>query len=164
MVSVTGDALSHDLALRTVARDAIRFPRHEHVGGFAALQRVMTNVAVERLLGVRINLMFHVIETCLRHPAVDQNRFCDRGWRIRDRLDLITKSAAREVRTSCGVHPLLRLVGISREEHSALELFAGAKCSTQLPDLLRYEVRHLSVACDSFFQPCVIAVLRRQSA
>ncbi len=102
---------------------------HEHVGRFAALQRVMTNVAVERLLGVRINLMFHVIETCLRHPAIDQNRFCDRRWRVGDRLYFMTKSAAGEVRESCGVHLLLRFVGIGREEHGALQFFAGAKCS-----------------------------------
>src|SRR4029077_14663316 len=147
-----------------MARDAIRLGGHEYVRRFAALQRMMTNVAVERLLGVRINLMFHMIETCLRHPAIDQDRFCDRGWRIGDRPDLMTKSAAGEVRTSCGVHLLLRFIGIGGEKHSALELFAGAKRSPQLPDLLRYKVRHLSVACDSLFQPRIIAVLRRQSA
>ena len=54
----------------------------------------MADVAIERLLCVRINLMLGVIEIRLWHPAVDENRFGD-SWRgVRDRLDLVTKRAA----------------------------------------------------------------------
>jgi len=45
-----------------VTRGAARFSRHKHVGSFTALRRGMANIAVERLLGCRMDLMFGVIE------------------------------------------------------------------------------------------------------
>lgn len=67
----------------------------------------MTNVAIERLFGVRIDLMFCVIETCLRHPAVDQNRFCDRGLlRERSRY-FLSSSALNEVPLNVGIFALV---------------------------------------------------------
>ena len=68
---MAGDTLGRDFALRTVTGDAIRFRRHENVGRFMALGRVMTNVAIKWLLRRRIDLMLGVIKTGLRHPTID---------------------------------------------------------------------------------------------
>ena len=71
MVRVTSREGGNDFALRTVATRAVRFHRHEHVRCFAALARVMANIAVKRRLVRGIDLMFGVIEIGLRHPAID---------------------------------------------------------------------------------------------
>ena len=71
VICVTGDTFGNDFALRTVTRRATRFGRHENIGRLATLRRMMTNITVERFLGHWIDLMFGVIEICLRHPAID---------------------------------------------------------------------------------------------
>ena len=77
VISVTGDAFSRDFPLRAVARRAVRFRGDQNIGCVAALPRGMANAAIERFLCRRVDLMLRVIEICLRHPAIDQNRFCD---------------------------------------------------------------------------------------
>ena len=164
VISMAGNALSHHFASWTVAGDAARFRRHEHVGSFAALQRLMATVAIECLLCVGIDSMFGVIEVCLQQPAVHQDWLRDHGRRVWDRVDLVTKRATHEVRSSDNVHPLLRLVRIGREKHGLLKLNAAVKNFAQLPDLLRNETRHLGVARHSLFQSRVIRELSRQGA
>ena len=75
MVSVASNAFRCDLPLRTVASRAIRPSRHKDVRSLATLRRLMANVAIERFLRGRIDLVFGVIKICLRHPAIDQDRF-----------------------------------------------------------------------------------------
>jgi len=54
----------------------------------------MAKVAIEGLKGVRVDLMFRVIEPRLRHPAVDEDRFDDEGRIVGPGLHLMTKGAA----------------------------------------------------------------------
>ena len=68
---MTSDAIGDDFSLRAMAAGATRFRWHQHVGCFAALPSVMTDVAVQQGLRCRIDLVFGVIEIRLRHPAID---------------------------------------------------------------------------------------------
>jgi len=54
MIGVTRDTFRNDLTRRTVTGDAVRFRRHQYVGRLPALRGVMTDVAIERFLRVRI--------------------------------------------------------------------------------------------------------------
>src|ERR1700737_2002592 len=112
VISMAGDALGHDFSSWTVAGDAARFRRHQHVGSVAALQRLMATVAIERLLRMRIDSMLGVIEVCLRQPAVHQDWPRDHGRRVWDWLHLVTKRAPSEVCSSDNVCSLLRLFTI----------------------------------------------------
>jgi len=47
------------------------FVRMSTSGVFAALHRLMANVALERFLRCRVDLVFGVTEIRLRHPAID---------------------------------------------------------------------------------------------
>ena len=157
MISVAGDAFGRHFSCRAVAGDAVCFCRHEHIGRLAALRRAMTIVAFHARV-------FGVIESCLRHPAIDQNRFGNDRRRVRHWLHFVAESAAGEVRTRRRSHLPLRFVGIARKEHGPLQFLTRAKGLPQLPDLLRNEVRHISIACNSFFEPRVIGVLGWQGA
>jgi len=95
---MAGDAFGHDSSLRTVTSDAVRFHRHENIRSVATLHGMVTNVAIERRVRIRICLMFGVIEICLGHPAIDQNRLGNRRRGVLNLFDLVTKSTAREVR------------------------------------------------------------------
>src|SRR6266576_1311044 len=108
--------------------------------------------------------VFGVIESRLWHPAIDQNRFRDDRRGVRYRLHFMAESAASEVCARRGTHLPLWFIGIAREEHGPLQFFARAKSLPQLPDLLGGEARHISIACNSFFEPCVIGVLGWQGA
>ena len=163
MIRVASRAVGDDFSLRTVTGGAVRFRRHEHIGSFATLSSAMTNVAVERRLRRRIDLMFRVIEIGLRHPAIDQNRLRDHRRPVRDGFHFVTKSAAGEVTARGRAHSRLRLVRIFGEENRALELVAGMKLVAQLFDLLRDESRNFAFR-DSSLHPRVIGVLRGQAA
>jgi len=86
---VARDAFSYDFAPGTMASDAVCFCRHEHVGGVTTLHGVMTIVALHT--GV-----FGVIEICLNHPAIDQNRFGNGGRGVGDRFHFVAKRATVE--------------------------------------------------------------------
>jgi hypothetical protein len=113
MISVAGDAFGHHFSCRAVAGDAVCFCRHEHIGRLAALRRVMTIVAFHA--GV-----FSVIESRLRHPAINQDRFRDDRRRVRHWLHFMAESAAGEVCSRRGTHLPLRFIRIAREEHGPL--------------------------------------------
>ena len=87
----------------------------------------MTNLAVERLLRRRVDLMLGMVEICLRHPTIDQDRLRDRRHTIRGGFHFVTKRAAGEISARGRTHGLLRLVRIFSEEDRALELLAGMK-------------------------------------
>ena len=105
-----------------------------------------------------------VIESRLRHPAIDQNRFGDHRRRVRQRLHFVAESAAGEVRARRRAHLPLRFVGIAREEHGPLQFFARAKLLAQLPDLLRNKILNFALPRLSFFQSRVVPILCRQCA
>ena len=86
---MASDAFSHDFALRTMASDTVCFCRHEHVGRVTTLHDVMTIVALHAR-------MFGVIEICLNHPAIDQNRFGNGGRGVGDRFHFVAKGATVE--------------------------------------------------------------------
>ena len=87
----------------------------------------MAKIAVERLLRDRIDLMFGVIEIRLRHPAIDQDRFCDYGGSLRDSFHFMTKRAAGKISARGCAHRLLRFIRVLGGENGALELVAGMK-------------------------------------
>ena len=156
VIGVAGDAFARDLPFRAVARHAIRFRRHQDFGGLAALARVMALIAFHAR-------MLRMIEVRLRHPAVDQNRF-RHDRRAARRLDVMTESAAGEIRTHGGGRLALRLVGIGGEKDGPLQFFTGPKLFLELPDLLHDETLDVAVARPAFLQARVIAVLRGQRA
>ena len=96
----------------------------------------MTHRAIEWLASRRIGLMLGMIEGRFQHPAVDQNRFRDCRRGVARLFDIVTKGAAGEFRAHARRGFLLRLVGIDREEHCALQFIARPKLLAQLSDLL----------------------------
>src|SRR5207237_6497964 len=138
-----------------MTRDTVRFRRHQNVGRFMALLRLMTNVAIEWFLRRRIDLVFGVVEISLRHPAIDQNRFCNRGRAVCDGLHFVTKSAASEISARGHAHRLLWLVRIFGEENRAFELVPGMKLVPQLFDLLGDKTRDLTLG-NSLLQALVV--------
>src|SRR5437879_3588478 len=105
----------------------------------------MANVAVERLLRNRIDLMFGVIEICLRHPAINEDWFGNCRCAVSDRFHFMTKSAAGKIPARSRAHVLLWFVGIFGEENRVLELVAGMKLIAQLLDLLPDKRRDLAL-------------------
>src|SRR5437870_8509640 len=97
----------------------------------------MTHRAIEWLASRRIGLMLGMIEGRFQHPAVDQNRFRDYRRGVARLFDVVTKGAAGKVRARVRRGFLLRLVGIDRDEHRALQFVARPKLLAQLSDLLR---------------------------
>ena len=108
--------------------------------------------------------VFRVIELRLRHPAIDQDWFCHHRRAVRRCLHFVTESAAGEVGADGGGRLPLRLVGIGREKHGALQFFPGTKLLLELPDLLDHEILDVDVARLASLETRVIAVLRRQRA
>ena len=73
MVSMASDTVGSNFPGRTVAGHAISFNGHEHIGGFAARSGSVTSAAIDGLGSNRIDLMFGVVKTRLRHPTINQN-------------------------------------------------------------------------------------------
>ena len=81
----------------------------------------MANVTVQRALRRGIDLMFGVIKIRLRHPAIDKNRFRDRGCSVRRRhFHFVTKGASDKISARGCAHALLRFVRIFSEENRTL--------------------------------------------
>ena len=113
------------LALRTMTGVAVVDSRHEDIGGESAAGGMMTVIALHhRVPGV--------IESCLRHPAVDKERSGDRWRRVSYRLHLVAKDAAIKRGADTRFHPGLQFVGVGDKEDLAFEILPGANALAQL--------------------------------
>ena len=89
VIRVTSNAFRRRFPFRAVARDAIRFHRHENVRRLTAWPGVMAIVAFDAG-------MLRMIKPRLRHPSIDQNWFRDHRGGVCDRLHFMTKRAPVE--------------------------------------------------------------------
>ena len=124
VIVVAGNAIARHFAFRAVAGDAVRFRRHQHFGGLAALGGVMAIVAFHAR-------MFRVVEMRLRHPAIDQDRFRHDGRAARG-FYFVAKSAAGKIPAGGGGRLTVGLVRIGLEKHGALEFRIAAELDPQL--------------------------------
>jgi len=163
MIGVTSNAFRHDFALWTVTSQTARLSRHKNIGRLPALSRLVANVAIERLLRPRIDLVLGMTEFRLRHPPVDQNRPGYRRGSIGHSFDFMAKRAADEICATARGHFFPGLIRINCKKHSALEFVAAVERFPQLPDLLGNEVCHIGIA---IYPLCsrIIGVLGRQGA
>ena len=146
MIGVTGDAIGIDLlCFGTVASNALRFVRHENIGGLAAPSRLVVT-----LFAVHTH-MFRVVEIRLRHPTIDQNRFGEEWCSVRHVFDLMAVGAPYEVGSRSLVRALaLRPIRARLEKHVVLKCeTVTAKLRAQQLDLPRHEDLQIAVA-DSF--------------
>ena len=87
MISVTGDAFAHDLALRTVTDDAVRFHWHQNIRSLTALHGMMAIVAFHAR-------MFGMIEFRKWQPSIHEHWFGDDGRAVGNWFHFVAKGAA----------------------------------------------------------------------
>ena len=86
MIGVAGNAFGHDFSFWAVAGCATGNARHEDIEVARALRRVMAIVTFH-------HRVLRMVEFCLRHPAINKNRFGDEGSRVGHQLHFVAERA-----------------------------------------------------------------------